>query len=154
MERTFVMLKPDCVSRRLVGEVISRFEKKGLILIGLKLITIKKEQAEKLYEVHKGKSFYDDLINYATSGPVVIMVLSGMNAVAVARKLLGATFGFEAEPGTIRGDFSLSRGRNIVHGSDSPERAKFEIGIFFEDGELVNTAYKDLDIIYEKDELG
>lgn len=154
MERTFVMLKPDCVSRRLVGEVVSRFEAKGLNIVALKLTQLTPQTAEKLYEVHKARPFYGALTAYAQSGPVVVMVVEGLKAVSVVRKLIGATFGYDAEPGTVRGDFANSKGHNIVHASDSIERAQYEISIFFRAEEFVTSDRPDLNIIYEKDEAG
>lgn len=131
MERTFVMIKPDGVRKGLVGEVISRFERIGLSILALKLVHLKREEAEELYAVHKGKSFFEPLVNYVTSGPVVMMVLEGTGAINVVRKVMGATDPQEAQPGTIRGDFALSIEENIVHGSDSKETASREISLFF-----------------------
>ena len=132
----FVMIKPDGVKRRLVGEIISRFEKRGLNIVAMKMVRITRETAEKLYEEHKGKSFFEDLISYITSGPVVCMVIEGDEAVSVIRKMIGATDPKEALPGTIRGDYALSKGENVIHASDSPEKAKREMSLFFEDTEL------------------
>ncbi|MEZ0289497.1 MAG: nucleoside-diphosphate kinase [Sulfolobales archaeon] len=136
-ERTFVMIKPDGYSRRLVGEIISRIERKGLKIVGLKLIKMSREQAEKLYAVHKNKPFYNDLVKFVTSGPVVVMVVKGESAVEVMRVLIGPTDGRRAPPGTIRGDFALSIQENIIHASDSVENAEYELSIFFSDNELV-----------------
>ncbi len=138
MEQTLIILKPDCVQRRLVGRIIKRFEDKGLVIAGMKLMQISRELAERHYAVHQGKPFYPDLITYITSGPAVVMVLAGPRAITIARKLMGKTFGYEAEPGTIRGDFGLSRTLNLVHGSDSPESAAYEIGIYFKPDELLD----------------
>jgi nucleoside-diphosphate kinase len=132
----FVMIKPDGVKRRLIGEIISRFEKRGLNIIAIKMVRISRETAEKLYEEHKGKSFFEDLISYITSGPVVCMVIEGDEAVSVIRKMIGATDPKEALPGTIRGDFALSKAENVIHASDSPEKAKKEMSLFFEETEL------------------
>ncbi|AEE93638.1 MULTISPECIES: nucleoside-diphosphate kinase [Acidianus] len=132
----FVMIKPDGVKRRLIGEIISRFEKRGLNIIAMKMVRISRETAEKLYEEHKGKSFFEDLISYITSGPVVCMVIEGDEAVSVIRKMIGATDPKEALPGTIRGDFALSKAENVIHASDSPEKAKKEMSLFFEETEL------------------
>ncbi|BDC19236.1 nucleoside-diphosphate kinase [Acidianus sp. HS-5] len=132
----FVMIKPDGVKRRLIGEIISRFEKRGLNIIAMKMLRISRETAEKLYEEHKGKSFFEDLISYITSGPVVCMVIEGDEAVGVIRKMIGATDPKEALPGTIRGDYALSKGENVIHASDSPEKAKKEMSLFFEDIQL------------------
>ena len=131
------MIKPDGVARGLVGEVISRIEKKGLKIVAMKMIKMSKEQAEKLYEVHKGKPFYEGLIKYVTSGPVVVMVVKGPQAVKVVRNLIGATNPIEAAFGTIRGDFGLDIGRNIVHASDSPENSLKERSIFFKEDEYI-----------------
>ncbi|MCY0874070.1 MAG: nucleoside-diphosphate kinase [Acidianus infernus] len=132
----FVMIKPDGVKRRLIGEIISRFEKRGLNIIAMKMVRISRETAEKLYEEHKGKSFFEDLISYITSGPVVCMVIEGDEAVSVIRKMIGATDPKEALPGTIRGDYALSKAENVIHASDSPEKAKKEMSLFFEETEL------------------
>ncbi|MDO8886128.1 nucleoside-diphosphate kinase [Candidatus Oleimmundimicrobium sp.] len=131
LEKTFLMIKPDGVRRRLVGEIIKRIEDRGLNLESMKLITLKKETAEENYVQHKGKPFFNGLIDYVTSGPVVIMVASGENAVSVMRKMMGATNPLDADPGTIRGDFALDISENIIHGSDSVESADREISLFF-----------------------
>jgi len=136
-QRTLVLLKPDAVNRRLIGEIISRFEKKGLKIVAMKMLWLSREKAEKHYEVHKDKPFYESLIDYITSGPIVAMVLEGDRAIEVVRKMMGKTNGIEAEPGTIRGDFAMSIQNNLVHGSDSEESAKREIPIFFDDSELL-----------------
>ena len=145
VQRTFVAIKPDGVERSLIGEVIGRFERRGLKIVGMKLLQVTKEMAETHYGEHKGKPFYDGLVNYITSAPVVGMVLEGKDAVAIARNVIGATNPASAAPGTIRGDLALEIGRNIVHGSDSPESGKREIGIFFKDSELVNNWSRTLD---------
>lgn len=137
MERTYLMIKPDAVQRGLCGEIVSRFEKKGLKLIAMKFMRIPKEVAEKHYGEHKGKKFYDKLIAYITSGPVLAMVWEGKNAVSVCRTMMGKTDPQESAPGTIRGDYGMDLGVNIIHGSDSPESAAREIGIFFSPEELV-----------------
>ncbi len=136
-ERTFVAVKPDGVERVLIGEVVGRFEKRGLKIIGMKFMKVTKEMAEKHYGEHKGKPFYEGLVSYITSGPIVAMALEGKNAVALARQTIGATKPQDAAPGTIRGDLAVEIGRNIVHGSDSPENGEREIGIFFKPEELV-----------------
>ena len=140
MERTLVVLKPDAVGRRLVGRIIQRFEDKGLALLGLKMLQVSADLAERMYEVHKGKDFYQGLVRFVTSGPVVAMVLSGNQALSVVRGMMGATFGPDAAPGTIRGDFGLSRRHNLIHGSDSSESAAREIPLFFAEDELVQHA--------------
>ena len=131
MEKTLILLKPDCLHRRLAGAVLQRFEQKGLRLAGMKLVQPDRSLAERHYAVHKGKPFYDSLLQFLTSGPTLALVLEGREAVTVARNLIGATDGVKAAPGTIRGDFGLETGRNLVHGSDSPESAQREIKIFF-----------------------
>ncbi len=133
MERTFVILKPDAVQRGLIGEIISRFERRGLKIVGMKFMQVDETLARKHYAVHEGKPFFNGLIEYITSGPVVAMVLEGTDAIQIARKTIGATRPAEADPGTIRGDFGLEIGRNLVHGSDGPETAAFEIGLWFGD---------------------
>ncbi len=136
--QTLVLIKPDGVLRSKIGQIISRFEEKGLTISGLKMIKVSKEMAEKHYAVHKGKPFYDSLINYIMSGPVVAMVLEGKDVIEITRKLVGATNGAKAEPGTIRGDFSSSIDFNLIHASDSVESAKYEIPIFFNEKELIS----------------
>lgn len=140
MDRTLIILKPDALQRRLVGRVIQRFEDKGLVIAGMKLMQIPRELAEEHYAPHKGKPFYPGLIDYITSGPVVVMVLAGPRCIGIARTLMGQTFGYEASPGTIRGDFGASRSFNLVHGSDSPEAAATEIAFYFKDDELLEYA--------------
>lgn len=153
MERTLIILKPDCVQRRLIGRVIQRFEDKGLTIAAMKLIQITPELAERHYAPHKGKPFYPGLIQYITSGPVVVMVVAGRNAIAIARKLMGKTFGFEAEPGTIRGDFGSSKTYNLVHGSDSPETAATEIALYFRPDEVLDYSPVDTPWIGRPDEV-
>lgn len=137
MQRTLVLVKPDGVQRGLVGEVISRLERKGLRLVGLKMMTMSRELAERHYEVHRGKPFFPGLIEFITSGPVVAMVWEGPGAVEVVRNLMGATDARRAAPGTIRGDLGMDVGHNLVHGSDSEETAAREVGLFFSEEELV-----------------
>jgi nucleoside-diphosphate kinase len=137
-ESTLIILKPDCVQRRLVGRVLQRFEDKGLTVSAMRLVQVSSDLAERLYAVHKGKPFHAGLIEYITSGPVVVMVVTGPRCVDVCRRLMGKTFGFEAEPGTIRGDFGASTTYNLVHGSDSPESARKEIPLFFRPEELLD----------------
>ena len=138
MERTYLMVKPDGVQRGLCGEIVSRFERKGLKLVGMKLMVIPKETAENHSGEHKGKKFYDSLIAYITSGPVLAMVWEGENAVAICRNMMGKTNPAESAPGTIRGDYGMVTGLNIIHGSDSVESAEREIKIFFKPEELVS----------------
>ena len=136
MERTLIILKPDALKRRLAGKIIARIEEKGLKIVALKMMKIDKPLAEKHYEVHRGKPFYKPLIDFITSAPVIVMLAQGPKAVSVLRKMMGKTFGFEAEPGTIRGDFGVSTQFNLIHGSDSEETAEREISLFFKDSEI------------------
>jgi len=136
LERTFIAIKPDGVQRGIIGNIISRFETKGFTLVGMKMMTVSRELAEKHYGVHKDKPFFSGLVDFITSGPVVAMVWEGDGVIASARKLIGATKPLESEPGTIRGDFGISIGRNIIHGSDAPETAAEEIKLWFSDSEL------------------
>ncbi len=138
VQRTFVMIKPDGVRRGLIGEIIARFERKGLKIKALKMKRLSREEAERLYDVHKGKPFFEELIEFVTSAPVVGMVLEGDEAVSVVRLMVGATDGRKAQPGTIRGDYALSIGENVIHASDSPERAEYEIKVFFRDEEIID----------------
>jgi nucleoside-diphosphate kinase len=138
LERTLVIIKPDAVQRGLIGEIITRFERRGLRLAGMKLIHIDESLAQRHYAIHKGKPFYEPLIRYITSSPVVVMVLEGNEAIEIVRRTMGATKPAEAAPGTIRADFSLEIGRNLVHGSDGPETAAFEVPLFFGEDELLS----------------
>ncbi len=138
VERTFIAIKPDGVQRKLVGEVIRRFETKGFTLVGLKFMTVSRELAEQHYAVHKERPFFAGLVSFIISSPIVAMVWEGDGVVASARKIIGATNPLTAEPGTIRGDFGVSIGRNLIHGSDAIETAQQEIKLWFTDDELVN----------------
>jgi nucleoside-diphosphate kinase len=138
MQQTLIILKPDCVQRRLTGEILRRFEAKGLRLTALKLIQVSKALGEKHYAEHHGKPFFGGLIDFITGGPVIVGVLTGNEAVSVVRSMLGATNGTAAAAGTIRGDFSISKQNNLVHGSDSPESAAREIALWFTPEELVD----------------
>ena len=142
-ERTFVMIKPDAVQRGLVGEIFSRFEKKGIKLVAMKLVAVSRELAEKHYAVHKGKPFYMPTINYIISSPVIAIVLEGNNVIDMVRQMIGSTDPQKAEMGSIRGDLGQFIGRNIVHGSDSSETADFEINLWFKPEEIAN--YKRID---------
>ncbi|MCX7643073.1 MAG: nucleoside-diphosphate kinase [Armatimonadetes bacterium] len=135
-ERTFVMIKPDGVQRGLVGEIIGRLERKGLKLVGLKMLWLDRELAERHYEMHKGKPFFDDLIAFITSGPVVAMVWEGENSIALVRAMMGALEPTEATPGSIRGDFACTKTMNLIHGADSQENAEREIKLFFDESEI------------------
>jgi nucleoside-diphosphate kinase len=137
METTLIILKPDAVQRGLMGRILSRFEDKGLQVVGAKLMLIGKDLAERHYEPHQGKPFYKGLIKFMTSAPVLVLAVRGIGAIGVCRKLMGATFGSQAEPGTIRGDFGISNSFNLIHGSDGPETAERELGLFFDGGELL-----------------
>jgi nucleoside-diphosphate kinase len=136
MERTLILLKPDCVQRRLMGRVIARFEDKGLNFVAMKLIRITPELAKQHYAEHVAKAWYPALEKFITGGPVVAAIVEGLEAIRVVREMLGATSGLKAAPGTIRGDYSSSRQMNLVHGSDGPESAKREIAIYFKDSEI------------------
>ena len=138
MERTLIILKPDAVQRNLCGEIITRFERKGLQIVAAKLMKIPLQLAEKHYEPHKGKPFYPGLVKFMTSSPVLVLVLAGKDVIAISRKMMGATFGSKAEPGTIRGDLGVSNSFNLIHGSDSPEAAERELKLFFKDGEVLS----------------
>ncbi len=138
MEKTLILVKPDGVQRGLMGEIIGRFERRGLKLLGMKFIQMSDELAATHYGVHKERPFYNDLVSYITSGPVVAMVWGGTNAIDAARATIGATNPVAASPGTIRGDFGMEIGRNLVHGSDSPENGEKEASYFFNEDELVD----------------
>jgi nucleoside-diphosphate kinase len=149
LERTFVLVKPDGVQRGLVGEIVARFERRGFKLVALKMLRISRDLAEQHYGEHREKPFFEDLVKYITSGPVVAMVLEGRNVITTVRDMLGATQPAKALPGTIRGTYAIDVGRNIVHGSDSPASAAREIGLFFAADELL-VWKRDLDSwIYE-----
>jgi nucleoside-diphosphate kinase len=135
-ERTFAMLKPGVLQRRLLGEIISRLEKSGFNIVGLKMLKISRELAETHYGEHKGKAFYDSLVDYITSDVAVAMVLERVNAIATLRKLAGATNPEQAAPGTLRADYAVETTKNIIHASDAPETAKREISLFFDEKEL------------------
>ena len=138
MEQTFLMVKPDGVQRGLIGEIVNRFERKGFQLAGSKLMRISRELAERHYAEHKGKPFFESLVHFITSGPVFAMVWQGDQVIAISRLMIGKTNTTEALPGTIRGDYAVHTGMNIIHGSDSPESAAREIGLFFADEELLD----------------
>ncbi|HNR95489.1 MAG: Nucleoside diphosphate kinase [Chloroflexi bacterium ADurb.Bin180] len=137
MERTLVIIKPDGVQRGLIGEIIARLERRGLKIIGLKMMQISRELAAKHYGVHQGKPFYEGLVNYITSSPVVVMAVEGKKAIEMVRQTMGKTNPLDAAPGTIRADLAVDIGRNLVHGSDGAQTAEFELGLFFRPDELV-----------------
>ncbi len=138
MERTLIILKPDALQRGLVGQIVSRFENKGIQLVGAKFVQISQQTAETHYGPHKGKPFYEGLVKFMTSSPVLVLALAGKDVITISRKMMGATFGAKAEPGTIRGDFGVSNSFNLVHGSDSPEAADRELKLFFKTDELID----------------
>lgn len=148
MENTFLMVKPDGVQRNLIGEVVKRFESKGFKLAGAKLMVISNELAEKHYGEHKERPFFGELVDFITSGPVFAMVWEGENVIATARQMMGKTNPQEAAPSTIRGDFGVTVGKNIIHGSDSPESAEREISLFFDESEIVSYNKQDSAWIY------
>jgi nucleoside-diphosphate kinase len=138
MERTLIIIKPDAVQRGLTGKIIARFERRGLRIAAMKLMHIDRSLAQRHYAIHEGKPFYEPLIEYITSSPVVVMVLEGNDAIEIVRRTMGATNPAEAAPGTIRADFGLEIGRNLVHGSDGPDTAKFEVSLFFDEEEMLS----------------
>src|SRR5690625_4664278 len=148
MEKTFIMVKPDGVQRGLIGEIVNRFEQKGFTLAGAKLMHISKELAEEHYGEHKERPFFDELVEFITSGPVFAMVWQGENVIHIARTMIGATNPEDANPGSIRGDFAVTVGKNVIHGSDSKESAESEIGMFFKEEELSDYVKQDNSWIY------
>lgn len=138
MEQTLIIIKPDGVERNLIGSIISRFEQRGLKFIGMKLMQVSNDLAREHYAVHEGKPFFEPLIQYITSSPVVVMALEGPDAIRIARNTIGATKPSEAAPGSIRGDFGMMVGRNLVHGSDSVENGRAEIALWFDESELIS----------------
>ncbi|MEC4803970.1 MAG: nucleoside-diphosphate kinase [Jaaginema sp. PMC 1079.18] len=149
MEQTFIMIKPDGVQRHLIGDIIKRFEAKGFGLVGLKMVAVSRELAEQHYAVHKDRPFFNGLVEFIISSPVVAMVWEGKDVIASARKLIGGTNPLTAEPGTIRGDYGVDLGRNLIHGSDAPETAKEEIKLWFKEEELVDWEPSRLTWLYE-----
>ncbi len=147
-ERTLIILKPDAVQRQLMGRILTRFEEKGLKIVAAKFMQISQKLARKHYAVHKGKPFFEGVVNYMSSSPVLVLVLQAEGVIAMSRKLMGATFGNEAEAGTIRGDFGACRGYNLVHGSDSPENAAYEMGLYFKPEEIVDYTLANEDYLY------
>ena len=154
MERTLIILKPDAVQRQLAGQILSRFEQKGLKIVGAKFRLIPRSTLEQHYSDHKAKPFYEGLVGFMSRSPVLILALEGRGAISVCRKLMGATFGSNAEAGTIRGDLGISDSFNLIHGSDSPEAAEKELRLFFDEGELVSYDLISAPWIYDQDELG
>lgn len=150
MEHTLVIIKPDGVQRGLVGEIIGRLERRGLHLAGMKLLQVSRELAEKHYAVHQGKPFYEGLVNYIISGPVVVMAVAGQKAIEAVRQTVGATNPTNATPGTIRADLAIDIGRNLIHASDAPETAQAELALWFAAGELVDYQRDGARWVYEK----
>lgn len=148
MEKTFLMIKPDGVQRNLIGPIVSRLENKGFKIAGAKLMNVSEDLAKTHYQEHQDKPFFGELVDFITSGPVFAMVLEGENVISTARLVVGSTNPQEAAPGTIRGDFGLTVGKNIIHGSDSPESAEREIGLFFDEGEVLDYNLINKDWIY------
>lgn len=136
-EQTLLFVKPDGVMRGLTGEIIRRIERKGLLITAIKLLKLNREKAEEFYNVHRGKPFFEALVKHVTSGPILAMVIEGPNAVSVVRKLIGKTSPFEAEPGTIRGDFGINLTKNVVHASDNVKNAEKEVAFFFKKREIL-----------------
>lgn len=151
-ERTLIIIKPDAVQRHLSGQIIDRFERKGFKLVASRFMQIPEPLARKHYAVHEGKPFFEGVVKYLSSSPVMVMVWEADGIINMARKMMGATFGYEAEAGTIRGDFSCSRGYNLIHGSDSPESAEYEIGLYFTADEIVDYNLADANWIYGKND--
>ena len=150
-ERTLVIIKPDCIQRHLAGEIIRRFERKGFKLVAAKFLRASDKLACQVYAVHKGKPFFEDLVKFTSSGPMFVMVWEAEGVIEMTRRMMGATFGFDAEPGTIRGDFGCSRRCNLVHGSDSAESAEQEIKLFFKPEEIVDYELSNSQWLYGKD---
>ncbi len=146
-ERTLIIIKPDGVQRRLIGQIIGRFEKKGFKLVAAKFMQISEEQSRKLYAVHKGRDFFEDLVKFLCSAPILLTVWEGQGITDMARKMIGATFGYDARPGTLRGDFCCSQRYNLVHGSDSPESTRQEIDLFFNPDDLMDYKSPDADFL-------
>jgi nucleoside-diphosphate kinase len=147
-ERTLIILKPDAVQRQLMGKILTRFEEKGLKIVAAKFMQIPNKLARKHYAVHEGKPFFEGVVNYLSSAPVLVLVLEAEGVINMSRKLMGKTFGNEAEPGTIRGDFGACRGYNLVHGSDSPESAAYEMALYFKPEEVVNYTLANENYLY------
>ncbi len=150
MERTLILLKPDAVARQLVGRIIDRFEAKGLKIVAMKMLRLSPQLARQLYQAHRGEDFYKPLLEFITAGPVIAMVAEGVGAIEIARSLMGSTFGPDAAPGTIRGDFGASKRYNLVHGCDSQEAAAREIPMFFSEDEVVDYDPATLKWVYGK----
>ncbi|AFD00653.1 nucleoside diphosphate kinase [Methanocella conradii HZ254] len=148
-DRTFVMIKPDGVQRGLIGDIVSRFERRGLKIVAMKMLVVSDSLAKKHYEEHAAKPFFPSLVSFIKSGPVVAMVVEGRNAVPIVRSMVGATSPSNSSPGTIRGDLALETGRNVIHASDSPESAKREISLYFDNSEIATYKRIDEQWLYE-----
>ena len=153
METTLIFLKPDAVQRGLIAPILARFEANGLTFVGMKLMNVPRATAEQHYAEHAGKPFYDGLLNFVTSSPVLVLAIRGVNAIAVCRNLIGATNGQKAAPGTIRGDYGMSGGNNLVHGSDSPESAERELKLWFGEGGIVDIDKTQNQWVYDPSDL-
>ena len=151
-EQTLIIIKPDGVQRHMIGEIMARFERKGLKLVAAKFMQIPEQLARKHYAVHEGKPFFEGVVKYLASAPVFVMVWQADGVIAMARKMMGATFGFDAEAGTIRGDFSSSKGYNLIHGSDSPESASYEMDLYFKPEEIVDYEFADEKWLYGRND--
>ena len=151
-ERTLIIIKPDGVHRHLIGEITTRFEKKGLKLVAAKFMKISEDLARQHYAVHKGKPFFEGVVKYLSSAPVLVMVWEAQGVIDMSRKLMGSTFGYDAQPGTIRGDFGCSRGYNLIHGSDSPQSADYEIALYFKPKEICQYDFADASWLYGKND--
>jgi len=149
-ERTLIIIKPDGIQRHLAGEIINRFEKKGFKLAAAKFMQVSEELARQLYAVHQGKDFFEDVVKFISSAPVLVMVWEAEGIIEMAREMMGATFGYDAKAGTIRGDFSCSKRYNLIHGSDGPESAEQEINLFFGPDEIVDYKLADADWLYSE----
>ena len=151
-ERTLIIIKPDGIQRHLAGEMIGRFEKKGFKIVAAKFVQISEQLARQLYAIHQGKPFFERVVKYLASAPSLIMVWEAERVIDMTRKIVGATFGYDAQPGTIRGDFSSSRGYNLIHGSDSPESAQQEINLCFSPDETIDYELDDADWLYGRND--
>ncbi len=151
-ERTLIIIKPDGIQRHLAGEIIARFERKGFKLVAAKFVQLSEELARRLYQVHRRKPFFEGLVKYSASSPVLVTVWEAQGVIDMARKMMGATFGYEAQAGTIRGDFSCSRGYNLIHGSDSAESAEREINLFFNSDEIIDYELADGGWLYGRND--
>jgi nucleoside-diphosphate kinase len=151
-ERTLIIIKPDGIQRHLAGQIIARFERKGFKLVAVKLMQIPQPLARRLYVVHRGRPFYKGLVKYLSSSPALVMVWEAAGIIEMARKMMGDTFGYDAQPGTIRGDFGCSQGYNLIHGSDSPQSAAREIALFFKPQEIINYQLADAAWLYDRND--